>query len=402
MVVMYDIYHGLEGLKTISQRVRGLAETFSTGLKKLGTLEVQGLPFFNIVKVKCADSKIIVDAVYKNEINLQIVDKTIVNVTFTAASLVSEVQTMIPPGLARESPYPTHSIFNSYHTEHELLRYISRLQSRDLSLCHGELLCAITSFDSLSLQPNAASAGEYARLMVIRAYHMSRGYHHRDICIILVSVHGTNPASVALSGMKIVNVGTDAKVNINFEELRKASEANKENQATLTVTYPSTHGVYEECIDEICNIIHDNGGQVYMDGTNINAQKHYHVLFRGGNGTVAHEFIVDLRGFKNIVGIEPEDVAKCLMDYGFHGPTMSWPVPGTLMIEPTDSESKVEFDKFCDALSSIREEIAQIKKGNADVHNNVLKLTMHFFGWTFAVVRSPLLSFSPNIFWRTN
>ncbi|MCF8706216.1 aminomethyl-transferring glycine dehydrogenase subunit GcvPB, partial [Corynebacterium sp. MC-25] len=441
--------------------------------------------------------------------------------------------------LMRESPYLTPPIFNTYHTEHELLRYIHRLQSKDLSLCHsmiplgsctmklnatsemmpvtwpsftdihpfapteqaqgyqemfndlGELLCTITGFDSFSLQPNAGAAGEYAGLMVIRAYHLARGDHHRNVCIIPVSAHGTNPASAAMCGMKIVSVGTDAKGNINIEELRKAAEANRDHLSALMVTYPSTHGVYEEGIDEICKIIHDNGGQVYMDGANMNAQvgltspgwigadvchlnlhktfciphggggpgmgpigvkKHlapflpshpvvptsgipapdkpqplgtisaapwgsalilpisytyiammgsggltdaskiailnanymakrlenyYPILFRGVNGTVAHEFIVDLRGFKNTAGIEPEDVAKRLMDYGFHGPTMSWPVPGTLMIEPTESESKAELDRFCDALISIREEIAQVENGKADIHNNVLKGAPH-------------------------
>ncbi|KAK4491002.1 hypothetical protein RD792_001723 [Penstemon davidsonii] len=563
MAAMYAVYHGPEGLKTIAERVHGLAGTLAAGLKKLGTVEVQGLPFFDTVKVKCADAEAIADAAYKSEINLRIVDKNTITVsfdettsledvdklfevfaggkpvTFTAASLAPEVENLIPSGLVRESPYLTHSIFNSYHTEHELLRYISRLQAKDLSLCHsmiplgsctmklnattemmpvtwpefadlhpfapteqaagfqemfknlGEMLCTITGFDSFSLQPNAGAAGEYAGLMVIRAYHLSRGDHHRDVCIIPVSAHGTNPASAAMCGMKIVAVGTDSKGNINIEELRKAAESNKDNLAALMVTYPSTHGVYEEGIDEICKIIHDNGGQVYMDGANMNAQvgltspgfigadvchlnlhktfciphggggpgmgpigvkkhlapflpshpvvatggipapdqsqplgtisaapwgsalilpisytyiammgskglteaskiailnanymakrleKHYPILFRGVNGTVAHEFIVDLRGFKNTAGIEAEDVAKRLMDYGFHGPTMSWPVPGTLMIEPTESESKAELDRFCDALISIREEISLIEKGKADVHNNVLKGAPH-------------------------
>ncbi|KAL0394165.1 UNVERIFIED_CONTAM: Glycine dehydrogenase (decarboxylating), mitochondrial [Sesamum latifolium] len=563
MAAMYAVYHGPEGLKTIAQRVHGLAGTFAAGLKKLGSVEVQALPFFDTVKVKCADAKAIADAAYKSEINLRIVDKNTITVsfdetttledvdkllevfaggkpvTFSAVSLAPEVQNVIPSGLVRDSPYLTHSVFNSYHTEHELLRYIHRLQSKDLSLCHsmiplgsctmklnattemmpvtwpafadlhpfvpteqaagfqemfknlGEMLCTITGFDSFSLQPNAGAAGEYAGLMVIRAYHMSRGDHHRDVCIIPVSAHGTNPASAAMCGMKIVAVGTDSKGNINIEELRKAAEANKDNLAALMVTYPSTHGVYEEGIDEICKIIHDNGGQVYMDGANMNAQvgltspgfigadvchlnlhktfciphggggpgmgpigvkkhlapflpshpvvptggipapdqsqplgtisaapwgsalilpisytyiammgsnglteaskiailnanymakrleKHYPVLFRGVNGTVAHEFIIDLRGFKNTAGIEPEDVAKRLMDYGFHGPTMSWPVPGTLMIEPTESESKAELDRFCDTLISIREEIALIENGKADIHNNVLKGAPH-------------------------
>ncbi|XP_057956761.1 glycine dehydrogenase (decarboxylating), mitochondrial isoform X2 [Malania oleifera] len=563
MAAMYAVYHGPEGLKTIAQRVHGLAGTFALGLRRLGTVEVQGLPFFDTVKVSCADSHAVANAAEESEINLRVVDPKTVTVsfdetttledvdklfkvfacgkpvTFTAASLAPEVQNAIPSGLTRKSSFLTHPIFNMYHTEHELLRYIHRLQAKDLSLCHsmiplgsctmklnataemmpvtwptfadihpfapfeqaqgyqemfkdlGELLCTITGFDSFSLQPNAGAAGEYAGLMVIRAYHMARGDHHRNVCIIPVSAHGTNPASAAMCGMKIVSVGTDAKGNINIEELRKAAEANKDNLSALMVTYPSTHGVYEEGIDEICKIIHDNGGQVYMDGANMNAQvgltspgwigadvchlnlhktfciphggggpgmgpigvkkhlapflpshpvvptggipapdklqplgsisaapwgsalilpisytyiammgskgltdaskiailnanymakrleDHYPILFRGVNGTVAHEFIVDLRGFKNAAGIEPEDVAKRLMDYGFHGPTMSWPVPGTLMIEPTESESKAELDRFCDALISIREEIAQIESGKADIHNNVLKGAPH-------------------------
>lgn len=563
MAAMYAVYHGPEGLKTIAQRVHGLAGTFALGLKKLGTVEVQGLPFFDTVKVKCADAHAIASAAYKIEMNLRVVDSNTVtasfdetttledvdklfkvfaggkSVPFTAASLAEEVETAIPSGLTRESPYLTHPIFNKFHTEHELLRYIHLLQSKELSLCHsmiplgsctmklnattemmpvtwpsfanihpfapadqaqgyqemfnnlGEWLCTITGFDSFSLQPNAGAAGEYAGLMVIRAYHKARGDHHRNVCIIPVSAHGTNPATAAMCGMKIVSVGTDAKGNINIEELRKAAESNRDNLSTLMVTYPSTHGVYEEGIDEICKIIHDNGGQVYMDGANMNAQvgltspgyigadvchlnlhktfciphggggpgmgpigvkkhlapflpshpvvstggipapeksqplgtiaaapwgsalilpisytyiammgskglteaskiailnanymakhleKHYPILFRGVNGTVAHEFIVDLRGLKNTAGIEPEDVAKRLMDYGFHGPTMSWPVPGTLMIEPTESESKEELDRYCDALISIREEIAQIENGKADIHNNVLKGAPH-------------------------
>lgn len=563
MAAMYAVYHGPEGLKAIGQRVHGLAGAFALGLKKLGTVEVQDLPFFDTVKVKTSNAHAIADAARKSEINLRVVDGNTITaafdetttledvdklfkvfaggkpVSFTAASLAPEVESALPSGLARESPYLTHPIFNTYQTEHELLRYIHRLESKDLSLCHsmiplgsctmklnattemmpvtwpnftdihpfapteqsqgyqemfnnlGDLLCTITGFDSFSLQPNAGAAGEYAGLMVIRAYHLSRGDHHRNVCIIPVSAHGTNPASAAMVGMKIVTIGTDAKGNINIEELKKAAEKHKDNLSALMVTYPSTHGVYEEGIDEICKIIHDNGGQVYMDGANMNAQvgltspgwigadvchlnlhktfciphggggpgmgpigvkKHlapflpshpviptggipppekseplgtisaapwgsalilpisytyiammgskgltdaskiailnanymakrlenyYPVLFRGVNGTCAHEFIIDLRGFKNTAGIEPEDVAKRLMDYGFHAPTMSWPVPGTLMIEPTESESKAELDRFCDALISIREEIAQIEKGKADINNNVLKGAPH-------------------------
>ncbi|CAA0821295.1 Glycine dehydrogenase (decarboxylating) 1-mitochondrial [Striga hermonthica] len=525
MAAMYAVYHGPEGLKTIAQRVHGLAGTFAAGLKKLGTVEIQGLPFFDTVKVKCADAKAIADVAYKNEINLRIVDKNTITasfdetttledvdklfgvfaggkpVTFTAESLAPEVQNLIPSGLVRETPYLSHQIFNSYHTEHELLRYLHRLQAKDLSLCHsmiplgsctmklnattemmpvtwpefsdlhpfapteqaagyqemfknlGDLLCTITGFDSFSLQPNAGAAGEYAGLMVIRAYHLSRGDHHRNVCIIPVSAHGTNPASAAMCGMKIVAVGTDSKGNINIEELRKAAEANKENLAALMVglTSPGFIGA------DVCHlnlhktfcIPHGGGGPgmgpigvkkhlapflpshpvvptggipapdssqplgtisaapwgsalilpisytyIAMMGSKgltdaskiaiLNAnymakrlEKHYPVLFRGVNGTVAHEFIIDLRGFKTSAGIEPEDVAKRLMDYGFHGPTMSWPVPGTLMIEPTESESKAELDRFCDALISIRQEIALVEKGQADMHNNVLKGAPH-------------------------
>ncbi|XP_071702575.1 glycine dehydrogenase (decarboxylating) A, mitochondrial [Rutidosis leptorrhynchoides] len=563
MAAMFGVYHGPEGLKTIAQRVHGLAGTFAAGLKKLGTVQVQDLPFFDTVKITCENAGAIADEAYKHKMNLRIVDKNTITVsfdetttiedvdtlfkvfslgkpvTFTAASIAPEVQDTIPSGLVRETPFLTHPIFNAYHTEHELLRYISKLQSKDLSLCHsmiplgsctmklnattemmpvtwpafadmhpfapteqakgyqemfknlGDLLCSITGFDSFSLQPNAGAAGEYAGLMVIRAYHMARGDHNRNVCIIPVSAHGTNPASAAMCGMKIITVGTDSKGNINIEEVRKAAEANKDTLSALMVTYPSTHGVYEEGIDEICKIIHDNGGQVYMDGANMNAQvgltspgwigadvchlnlhktfciphggggpgmgpigvkkhlapylpshpvvatggipapehsqplgtisaapwgsalilpisytyiammgsqgitnaskiailnanymakrleSHYPILFRGVNGTVAHEFIVDLRPLKTTAGVEPEDVAKRLIDYGFHGPTMSWPVPGTLMIEPTESESKAELDRFCDALISIREEIAEIEKGNVDINNNVIKGAPH-------------------------
>ncbi|KAK1265743.1 hypothetical protein QJS04_geneDACA017884 [Acorus gramineus] len=478
MAAMYAVYHGPEGLKAIADCVHGLAGTFAHGLKKLGTVTVQDLPFFDTVKVTCSDAWAIAEAAYKREMNLRIVDLNTITVSFDetttlddvnklfqvsfdAASIASEVESAIPTGLKRDMEmmpltWPSFANLHPFVPTEQTAGYQEMF--KDL----GELLCTITGFDSFSLQPNAGAAGEYARLMVIRAYHLSRGDSHRNVCIIPVSAHGTNPASAAMCGMKIVAVGTDAKGNINIEELRKAAKANKENLSALMVTYPSTHGVYEEGVDEICKIIHDNGGQVYTDGANMNAQGqmfvtltsikrsasrmvevvlvptggipapekaqplgtissapwgsalilpisytyiammgskglteaskiailnanymakrlegHYPILFRGVNGTVAHEFIVDLRGFKTTAGIEAEDVAKRLMDYGFHGPTMSWPVPGTLMIEPTESESKAELDRFCDALISIREEIADIENGKADIHNNVLKGAPH-------------------------
>eukprot|EP00249_Psilotum_nudum_P016334 c25771_g1_i1 orf=526-3642(-) len=564
MAAMYAIYHGPEGLKKIAERVHGLASTLSIGLRKFDHVTVNDKPFFDTVKVTVSNAKEVTDAAVKEQVNIRALDDHTVTVSidetttledvdqllkifaggkpvkFKAESLVPEVELSVPQALLRKSPYLIHPVFHMYHSEHELLRYIHRLQAKDLSLCHsmiplgsctmklnatvemipvtwpefcnlhpfspldqtagyqemfrdlGELLCEITGFDSVSLQPNAGAAGEYAGLMTIRAYHHSQGESHRNVCIIPVSAHGTNPASAAMCGMKIVAVGTDEKGNVNIEDLRTAAVSHKDNLAALMVTYPSTHGVYEEGIDEICKIIHENGGQVYMDGANMNAQvgltspghigadvchlnlhktfciphggggpgmgpiavkRHlaqflpshpvvptggippaqvnpqplgtiaaapwgsalilpisyayiammgsngltdasklailnanymakrleddYPVLFRGKNGTCAHEFIIDLRPFKKSAGIEPEDIAKRLMDYGFHAPTMSWPVPGTLMIEPTESESKAELDRFCNALLSIRQEIRDIENGIASPHDNVLKGAPH-------------------------
>ncbi|KAJ7547675.1 hypothetical protein O6H91_08G098100 [Diphasiastrum complanatum] len=564
MAAMYAVYHGPDGLKTIADRVHGLATVFAAGITKLEGCEVGKGAFFDTIRVTVAGGKAqeVADIAVKQGVNLRVLDANTVTVSFdetttvedvdqllqivtggkatlTTKSLAPKAQSAIPKTLIRESSYLTHPIFNMYHSEHELLRYIHRLQAKDLSLCHsmiplgsctmklnatvemipvtwpefanihpfapleqaqgyqemftdlGRLLCEITGFDSVSLQPNAGAAGEYAGLMVIRAYHHAKGDYHRNVCIIPVSAHGTNPASAAMCGMKIVAVGTDAKGNIDIGELKRAAEANKDNLAALMVTYPSTHGVYEEGIDEICRIIHQNGGQVYMDGANMNAQvgltspgyigadvchlnlhktfciphggggpgmgpigvkahlapflpshpvvptggiplpselkplgsisaapwgsalilpisycyvammgskgltnasklailnanymakrleDYYPVLFRGGNGTCAHEFIIDLRHFKGTANIEPEDVAKRLMDFGFHAPTMSWPVPGTLMIEPTESESKAELDRFCDAMLAIREEIGAIENGIANKNDNLLKGAPH-------------------------
>ncbi|KAG6740505.1 hypothetical protein POTOM_055956 [Populus tomentosa] len=430
MAAMYAVYHGPGGLKTIAQRVHGLAEAFAVGLKKLGTVEVQGLPFFDTVKVP-----------------------------FTAAYLAPEVQNVIPSGLTRESPYLAHPIFNMYHTEHELLRYMHRLQSKDLSVCHSMI-----PLGSCTMKLNATS-----EMMPVTFPNFTDIHLLRQVNILKVtrkcSMNWVNYCvqllDLTLSHCNLMLVLLESVLGLwLFVPIIRYGDA-KYSLKRLLIQYPSTHGVYEEGLDEI---ILDNGGQVYMDGANMNAQvgltspgfigadvcdlnlhktfciphggdgpgmgpvglsdaskiailnanymvkrlevinlslirflavnddhsmwprgrhskiqekNYYPILFRGVNGTVAHEFIVDLRGFKNTAGIEPEDVAKRLTDYVFHAPTMSWPVPGTLMIEPTESESKAELDRFCDALISIREETAEIEKGKADIHNNVLKGVPH-------------------------
>ncbi|GHE29196.1 aminomethyl-transferring glycine dehydrogenase [Sphingobacterium griseoflavum] len=448
------------------------------------------------------------------------------------AGMVEALSPSIPEALVRTSAYLTHPIFNSYRSESEMLRYIKTLESKDLSLCHSMIplgsctmklnattemvpltwahfgglhpfapadqtsgymqlinelndwLSEITGFAKMSFQPNSGAQGEYAGLMVIRAYHESRGEAHRNICLIPASAHGTNPASASMAGLKVVVVKCDAFGNIDVADLRARAEEHSANLNSLMVTYPSTHGVFEESIIEICSIIHEHGGQVYMDGANMNAQVgltspgfigadvchlnlhktfciphggggpgmgpigvvehlvpflpnhevisvsgeqgisavsaapfgsasiltisyayiammgaegltaatkmailnanyikgrlegHYSVLYAGANGRCAHEMILDCRGFKN-VGIEVADIAKRLMDYGFHAPTVSFPVAGTLMVEPTESESKAELDRFCDALIAIRAEIAAIEAGEADQKENLLKHAPH-------------------------
>jgi glycine dehydrogenase len=457
-------------------------------------------------------------------------------VDFGIEELVGDIDNSYPEAFARTSAYLTHPVFNKHHSETEMLRYMRMLESRDLSLTHSmiplgsctmklnatsemfpvtwpefgaihpfvpreqaegyrrlfdtleEALQEITGFARVSLQPNAGSQGEYAGLLVIDRYHKSRGDSGRNVCLIPQSAHGTNPASAVMAGMQVVVTKTDANGNVDMDDLRAKAELHSDRLAALMITYPSTHGVFEEPIREICEIIHSHGGQVYMDGANMNAQvglckpgefgadvchlnlhktfciphggggpgmgpigvashlapflpghsvvptggeqgigavsaapwgsasilviswmyifmmggdglthatriailnanymaklleDHYPVLYKGTNGTVAHECILDLRQLKGPSGIEVEDVAKRLMDYGFHAPTVSFPVPGTVMIEPTESESKDELDRFCNAMIAIREEIQEVTLGIADRENNVLKNAPHTVG----------------------
>jgi glycine dehydrogenase len=559
MASMYAVYHGPDGLREIAENIHQLTATLGSGLKKLGykiTLE----NFFDTLRVELGNTKLeaILDAANERNINLRIFDNSTVgisldettteadlidiwqifagtdNLPFSETELNSLTNYQLPIThypLSRESKYLTHPVFNRYHSETELLRYLHQLESKDLSLttsmiplgsCTMKLnatsemipvtwaefgkihpfapisqtrgyqilfqqleawLGEITGFAGISLQPNAGSQGEYAGLLVIHEYHQSRGEGHRNVCLIPQSAHGTNPASAVMCGMKVVGVACDDHGNIDVEDLKAKAEKHSHELSALMVTYPSTHGVFEEAIQEICAVIHSYGGQVYMDGANMNAQvgicrpgdigadvchlnlhktfciphggggpgmgpigvashlvpflpghsvvrmggdlgavsaapwgsasilviswmyiimmgadglteatkiailnanymakkleSYYPVLYQGKNGLVAHECILDLRSLKKSAQIEIDDVAKRLMDYGFHAPTVSWPVAGTIMVEPTESESKQELDRFCDALIAIREEVAAIESGKMDIHDNLLKNAPH-------------------------
>lgn len=544
---MYAVYHGAEGLRKIADRVHRLTAQLAIALQKLG-LKLGTEPYFDTLKVECDADAVLARALQKG-INLRKIDSDTVGISidettsqadlldlvgcFAGRSLPAIPDPQIPSAFIRTSKYLTHPTFSAYRSETELLRYMYRLQSRDLSLtsamiplgsCTMKLnataemipitwpefgqihpfaptnqtqgyqtlfqqleswLSEITGFAGISLQPNAGSQGEYAGLLVIRQYHQSRGDTHRTICLIPQSAHGTNPASAVMAGMKVVAIACDHEGNIDIADLKAKAEQHRENLAALMVTYPSTHGVFEEGIREICAIVHENGGQVYMDGANMNAQVglcrpgdfgadvchlnlhktfciphggggpgvgpigvashlvpflpnhsvvatsgesgigavsaapwgsasilpiswmyiammggqglteateiailsanyiakrlegHYPVLYKGKNGWVAHECILDLREFKKNADIEVDDIAKRLIDYGFHPPTVSWPVAGTVMVEPTESESKAELDRFCDAMIAIREEIRAIENGNVDRTNNLLKNAPH-------------------------
>ncbi|HMG06762.1 MAG TPA: aminomethyl-transferring glycine dehydrogenase, partial [Chthoniobacterales bacterium] len=553
---MYAVYHGPRGLRAIAERVHRLTSHFAAGMEELG-FKLGHNMFFDTVRVNLADqgTEKILQRAADLGCNLRALGPNAVGVSLDETTSRRELETLwqifsgdrngpsaaadsdssLPDFAARTSSYLTHPVFNTHHTETEMLRYLRRLESRDLSLTTSmiplgsctmklnataemfpiswpefaklhpfapdeqsvgyremceqleEWLAEITGFAAVALQPNAGSQGEYAGLLAIREYHASRGESHRKVCLIPTSAHGTNPASAVMAGFKVVPVACLKDGDIDLADLRAKANAHKDDLASLMVTYPSTHGVFETTIREICEIVHSHGGQVYMDGANMNAQvglcrpgdmgadvchlnlhktfciphggggpgvgpigvaahlakflpalssiqnpksktqnavgpvtaapygsasiltiswmyirmmgaeglteatkiailnanymakrldRYFPVLFKGKRGLVAHECILDLRQWKS-GGVEVEDVAKRLMDYGFHAPTVSWPVAGTMMVEPTESESKAELDRFCDAMISIHAEIEAVASGKADRQNNVLKNAPH-------------------------
>src|SRR5712671_1184466 len=571
---MYAVYHGPEGLTRIARRVHGFAAALSEGLRKLGFTIVND-DYFDTIRVAMGKHNVhaIIEEARNRRINLRVMDDRSIVVAldetvgndditnllaafnggkdpdFGIEDLASGTDARYDERFNRTTSFLTHPVFNKHHAETEMLRYMTRLRSRDLSLEHSMIplgsctmklnataemmpitwpgfakihpfapldqtdgyrqlfdelesaLADITGFAAVSLQPNAGSQGEFAGLLVIDAYHNSRNEGHRNVCLIPQSAHGTNPASAVMAGMQVVVVKTDSRGNIDVADLKAKAEEHGLHLAALMVTYPSTHGVFEESIVEICSIVHKYGGQVYMDGANMNAmvglcrpadigadvchlnlhktfciphggggpgmgpigvakhlvpflpghpvvrldgrhevgavsaapwgsasilpisyayiklmggdgleyatriailnanyiakrlEPHFPVLYKGAHGTVAHECIVDTRVVKQSSGVEVEDIAKRLMDYGFHAPTVSFPVPGTLMIEPTESEPKEELDRFCEAMISIREEIREIETGGADRQDNVLKNSPHPLGrvtasaWTHPYTR---------------
>ncbi len=555
----YAVYHGAEGLRHIARSIHGLASLLADGLQSAG-YSIRHQTFFDTICVdglNTSDLEGIRERAVEKQINLRFEDGWI-GISLDEKTRLADVNDLLAlfeapavqePGSGSINPNQNGvsnlsamlrtdeilnlDVFKSYHTEHEMLRYMKRLENRDISLVHSMIplgsctmklnatmemipltwpefgalhpfapvdqaagymqmmeelrvwLSEITGFHTVSMQPNSGAQGEYSGLMVIRAYHHARGDEKRNVTIVPSSAHGTNPASAVMAGMEVVITKCDEKGNIDLEDLRDKAEQVSDRLAALMVTYPSTHGVFEEEIRKICDLIHRHGGMVYMDGANMNAQvgltspamigadvchlnlhktfciphggggpgmgpigvneklapflpshdliptggelgidavsaapfgsasiltishayirmmgaeglkqatelailnanyikdrlkDHFPVLYTGTAGRSAHEFIIDLREFKKTAGIEAADVAKRLMDYGYHAPTMSFPVAGTLMIEPTESESKAELDRFCDVMISIREEIREIEEGRADVENNVLKHAPH-------------------------
>ena len=553
----YAVYHGPDGLRRIAQRVHGLTSALAAGLRRLG-YALGDDPFFDTLKVELERGVdlAILTAARSRCFNLRHYEDGALGVsldeTTTAAELASLLELFsrghglsvdellaeagaatLPAEVSRSSPYLEQQVFHSYRSEHEMLRYLHRLQQRDLSLTHSMIplgsctmklnaaaemmpvswpefadlhpfappeqaagyamlfeqlegwLAEITGLEAVSLQPNAGSQGELSGLLVIRAFHDSRGESERDVCLIPTSAHGTNPASAVMAGFRVVAVACDEQGNVDLDDLEAKAERNTGRVAALMLTYPSTHGVFEAEVGAICDAVHQHGGQVYMDGANMNAQvglcrpgdygadvchlnlhktfciphggggpgmgpicaaahlapflpghpvvpcggtaaigpvaaapfgsagilpiswmyiammgqrgltrasqvailnanymagrlrHHYPTLYTGANGLVAHEFIIDLRPFRGSTGVTVDDVAKRLMDFGFHAPTMSWPVAGTMMIEPTESESKAELDRFCDAMIAIRGEIEAIANGTVDREDNPLRRAPH-------------------------
>ncbi len=552
MAGMYAVYHGPEGLRKIALRIHGLARALENNLKTLGFVQINE-HYYDTLKVVVADKKVIEREAIQHQMNFRFFPDNHVGISIDETTSWEDIQKIVgvfagaqnrkplaveegktnwPGTLIRKGSYLSHPVFNTHHSEHEMLRYIKRLENKDLSMVHSMIslgsctmklnatsemipvtwpelgqihpfapanqtegyqemitglenaLKEITGFTGVSLQPNSGAQGEYAGLMVIRAYHQNRNENHRNIALIPASAHGTNPASAVMAGMEVVIVKSDEDGKIDVTDLKAKAEQYKDQLSALMVTYPSTHGVFEESITDICQTIHLHGGLVYMDGANMNAQvgltspsiigadvchlnlhktfciphggggpgmgpicvndklrpflpgnpwvktggekaihaisaapwgsasilaipyayimmmgsegltnatklailnanyikerlsAHFKILYTGTHGRCAHEMIVDCRDFKKS-GVEVEDIAKRLMDYGFHAPTVSFPVAGTLMIEPTESEPKEELDRFCNALIEIRNEIREVEEGQADKENNVLKHAPH-------------------------
>ncbi|GAB1079172.1 aminomethyl-transferring glycine dehydrogenase [Shewanella algae] len=574
MASFYAVYHGPQGLKTIAERIHRLTDILAAGLKAKG-VELVNASWFDTLTFKVADKDAVLARAVAAESNLRIdaegtlgvsLDETTtaddlaalfdiilgaghgLDVAALDAEILAKGSESIPAALLRDEAILTHPTFNSFHSETEMLRYIKRLENKDLALNHSmislgsctmklnataemlpiswpefanlhpfcpldqakgyekllnelsDYLVEITGYDAMCLQPNSGASGEYAGLLAIKKYHESRGEGHRNVCLIPQSAHGTNPASAQMAGMKIVVVACDKRGNVDMEDLRAKAAEVADNLSCIMITYPSTHGVYEETVSEICEVIHQHGGQVYLDGANMNAQvgvttpgfigadvshlnlhktfaiphggggpgmgpigvkahlapfvaghtlvkpgresdnngavsaapygsasilpiswmyikllgakglrestqnamlnanyvmkklsEHYPVLYRGRNDRVAHECIIDLRPLKEASGVTEMDVAKRLNDYGFHAPTMSFPVAGTLMIEPTESESKAELDRFIEAMVAIRGEIARVEAGEWPADNNPLHNAPH----TLADIMDPAFDSRP-------
>ncbi|HGF5187767.1 TPA: aminomethyl-transferring glycine dehydrogenase [Vibrio parahaemolyticus] len=554
MASFYAVYHGAEGLRTIARRTHHMTAILAAGLTK-GGFELAHNSFFDTITINTGEkTQDLYTKALAADINLRVLpgklgislDETttvadvealfaVFGVKENVAALSTEIAgnefAAIPEALRRTSEYLTHPVFNTYHSETQMMRYLKQLENKDFSLTHGmiplgsctmklnaaaemipitwpefgsihpfapaeqaagyaalakdlkEKLCEITGYDAFSLQPNSGASGEYAGLIAIQRYHESRGEGHRNVCLIPSSAHGTNPATASMVSMKVVVVKCDDEGNIDIDDLAAKIEKHKDNLSSIMITYPSTHGVYEEKVKEVCEMVHAAGGQVYLDGANMNAQvgltspgfigsdvshlnlhktfciphggggpgmgpigvkshlapflpghiengvegedfavsaadfgsasilpiswayiammgeaglsnatkvailnanyvmerlrPHYPVLYRGKNGRVAHECIIDIRPLKEETGISEEDIAKRLMDYGFHAPTMSFPVAGTLMVEPTESEDLAELNRFCDAMISIREEMTKVKNGEWPLENNPLVNAPH-------------------------